>query len=403
MATITKRKSKSGELSFLIRVSLGYNNDGKQIIKPMTWKPEAGMTIKQAEKEANRQSVLFEDKCKLGNLTGKRVNFQQLADEWLELSETTQVMKPSTIVRLKTLRERTYKALGHIYVDRLTYRQIQSFIVDLSKDGTNQVTGKGLSQKTQKHYITFISDVMKYAKKCGIIADNPCKDIETVKTAKKEKDIYSLEELKTLLNRIYSKADTDYKVLFSILGYCGVRRGEVLGLEYKDIDFESGLVSIVRTSNYQAGVGVYTGTPKTNCSCRTIKLQRNVLELIKQLKAEQQEQADKCGDLWNETDRLFINWCGQPMHPNTPYTWLNRFCKEEKLPFKGLHSFRHTVATQAILGGKNIKSVSSILGHSQTSTTMNIYSHSTQKSDTEVFDFIAEQIFDNQSTDTKTA
>lgn len=63
----------------------------------------------------------------------------------------------------------------------------------------------------------------------------------------------------------------------------------------------------------------------------------------------------------------------------------------------------YPVATQAILGGKNIKSVSSILGHSQTSTTMNIYSHSTQKSDTEVFDFIAEQIFDNQSTDTKTA
>lgn len=131
-------------------MSLGYDVDNKQIIKSMTWKPEASMTVRQAEKEANRQAVLFEDKCKLGNLTNRRVRFQQLADEWLELVETTQEMKPSTIVRLKTLKERTYKSIGHIYVDKLTYRQIQSFIVSLSMDGTNQKTGKGLYQKNAK-------------------------------------------------------------------------------------------------------------------------------------------------------------------------------------------------------------------------------------------------------------
>ena len=403
MATIQKRKNKSGVLSFLIKVSLGYDINDKQIIKSMTWKPETSMTIRQAEKEANRQAILFEDKCKSSDLTNKRVKFQHLANEWLELVETTQEMKPSTIVRLKTLKERTYKAIGHIYVDKLTYRQIQSFIVSLSKDGTNQKTGKGLSQKTQKHYLSFISDVMKYAKKCGLIFNNPCVDVSTVKTDKKEKEIYSLDELKTLLNRIDSKADTDYKVLFSILGYCGLRRGEVLGLEYKDIDFESGIVSIVRTSNYQTGLGVYTSTPKTKSSCRKILLQTNVLNLIKQLKAEQQEKAIKCGDLWNETDRLFITWCGQPMHPNTPYTWLKRFCEEESLPFKGLHSFRHTVATQAIIGGQNYKSVSSVLGHSQTSTTMNIYAHATQESNMEVFNCIADLINNNTANKDKTA
>lgn len=403
MATIQKRVSKSGALSFLIKVSLGYDVDDKQIIKSMTWKPETSMTVRQAEKEANRQAILFEDKCKSGDLTNKRVKFQQLANEWLELIETTHEMKPSTIVRLKTLKERTYKTIGHIYVDKLTYRQIQSFIVSLSKDGTNQKTGRGLSQKTQKHYLSFISDVMKYAKKCGLILNNPCVDISTVKTDKKEKDIYSLEELKTLLNRIYSKADTDYKVLFSILCYCGLRRGEVLGLEYKDINFESGIVSIVRTSNYQTGLGVYTSTPKTKSSCRKILLQPNVLNLIKQLKAEQQAKAIKCGDLWNETDRLFVTWCGKPMHPNTPYTWLKRFCEEENLAFKGLHSLRHTVATQAIIGGQNYKSVSSVLGHSQTSTTMNIYAHATQESNIEVFNCIADLINSNTEDKDKTA
>ncbi len=394
MATITKRISKSGDLSFLIRVSLGYDGNGKQIVKSMTWKPTPDLTQKQAEKEATKQAILFEDKYKLNELDNRRVKFKDFAEEWLNFAEETKKYKPSTLARFKSLRERTYKSIGHIYVDKLTYRQIQRFILDLSKDGTNTKTGKGLSTKTQKHHISFISNVLKYARKSGLIIDNPCKDIEVINTEKKEIDIYSLAELQTLLHKIDKKADLDYKVFFSILSYCGVRRGEALGLEYKDIDFSSGNVSIVRTSNYQAGLGVYTSTPKTKTSRRTIKLQPHTLELIKQLKLKQYEQAMKCGDLWHDTDRLFITWCGKPMHPNTPYTWLKRFCEVEGLPFKGLHSFRHTVATQAIIGGKNIKSVSAILGHSQTSTTMNIYAHSTQKSNNEVFDFMAYLIDD---------
>ena len=119
--------------------------------------------------------------------------------------------------------------------------------------------------------------------------------------------------------------------------------------------------------------------PKTKSSNRYLYLQSNILELIKRLREEQQEQADKIGDLWVENDRLFITWCGKPMHPNTPYTWLERFCKSENIAFKSLHSFRHTVATQTITNGVDIKTVSSFLGHSQTSTTLNIYTHITDE------------------------
>ena len=389
MATIQKRVSKSREVSFLIKVSLGYDNQNKQIIKSMTYKPDKELTERQAIKEANRQAVIFEDECKAYNLSNRRVKFQVLADEWLQFIEQTQKMKPSTIVRLKGLKERTYQAIGNVYVDKITYQQIQNFILDLSKNGVNQKTGKGLSQKTQKHYLTFISDVMKYALKCRYISSNPCKDITVVKTESKEKDIYSLDELKLLLSKINEKASTDYKVFFNLLAYCGIRRGEALGIEYKDIDFDTGMVSIVRTSNYNAEKGVYTSTPKTKSSYRELFLQSNILDLIKQLKTEQQEQADKIGDLWVENDRLFITWCGKPMHPNTPYTWLERFCKDEGIPFKGLHSFRHSVATQAITNGVDVKTVSALLGHSQTSTTLNIYAHAVQKSNVKALNLMA--------------
>ncbi|MBQ8649471.1 MAG: site-specific integrase [Clostridia bacterium] len=389
MATIKLRKNKTGELSFLIRVSLGYDNQNKQIIKSMTYKPEKELTERQAKKEAQRRALIFEEECKAYNLSNRRVKFQVLADEWLHLIEQTQEMKPSTVVRLKAMKERTYNAFGNTYVDKITYRQIQCFILDLSKDGVNQRTGKGLSQKTQKHYLTFISDVMKYALKCGYVSSNPCKDISVVKTVSKEKDIYSLDELKLLLTKINERADTDYKVFFNLLAYCGIRRGEALGIEYKDIDFDTGMVSIVRTSNYNAEKGVYTSTPKTDTSYRDLLLQANILDLIKKLRAEQQEKADKLGDLWVENDRLFVTWCGKPMHPNTPYTWLERFCKNEGIPFKGLHSFRHSVATQAITNGVDVKTVSAILGHSQTSTTLNIYAHAVQKSNVNALNLMA--------------
>lgn len=393
MANIQKRTSKNGQVSYRIKVSKGYDYDGKQIIKSMTWTPEKGMTERQAEKEVQRQAVLFEEKCKNDFTPERSVKFKDLAEEWLNLIEVTKEQKLGSIERLKCCKERTYKAIGNIPVDKITYRQIQQFILTLSKNGVNQRTKGGLSEKSQKHYICFISDVMKYAIKCNLIPDNPCRNISVVKTEKTEKQVYSLDEVKTILKLINAKAPTDYKVFFMLIAYCGLRRGEVLGLEYKDFDFEKGTVSIVRTSNYRnKHTGIYTSTPKTKTSCRTLVLPPQVLSLIPQLHSEQTKQKRKCGDLWHETDRLFITWCGEPMHPNTPYTWFERFCKEENLTFKGLHSFRHAFATQAITNGVDISTVSSILGHSQTSTTLNIYTHAVQIANVKAMNVVANLI-----------
>lgn len=390
MATITKRVGKEGKLSYLIKVSLGYDEFGKQKTKSMTYKPEVGMSERSAYSEAKRQAVFFEDKCKEQETSDERIKFRYLADEWIDLMQKTREMKPTTLTRMKKCKERTYKALGDIYVDKITYRQIQKFVLSLAEDGVNKKTGKGLSQKTQKHYITFVSDVLKYAVKCDYIADNPCKDISTVKTQTKEKEIYSIEELQTLLKLINEEAPIEYKVFFNILAYNGIRRSEAMGMEYKDVDFENNTIMIQRASNYSPDRGVYTDTLKTKSSCRQLKVRPFIIELIKQLQEEHKGLSYKLGDLWVENDRLFITWCGAPMHPNTPYTWLKRFCKRNGLKFKGLHSFRHSVATQAIANGEDIKTVSAILGHSQTSTTINIYAHTLEKATVRAFDKMAD-------------
>ena len=122
--------------------------------------------------------------------------------------------------------------------------------------------------------------------------------------------------------------------------------------------------------------GIYTSTPKTKSSIRTIKLPDSIFELLKEYKKEQLQQMLLVGDRWNDTNRLFTTWDGYPIGPDTVHHWLKKFCEDEGLRYVSVHSFRHLNATLLIGNGAEVKTVSSALGHSQASTTMNIYAHS---------------------------
>lgn len=405
---------KTGEVSYLLRVNLGFVN-GEQIIKSMTFKPDKGLTPKQIDNEVIRQQVLFEERAKQEyqeqlareaeqkrleaeerekqddyiEYAKKHITFEMLADEWLADQENSKEMKHSSLQRMKSCKERTYSAIGDKLVSKINYRDIKFFISSLAKDGTNKITGKGLSQKTQKHYLTFISDVLHYAKDCGYIDNNPCNDFRFVKKERKEVQAYSLDEVYTILSVIDEKAPTMYKLLYNLLAFNGLRRGEALGLEFGDFDYKKSIMSINRTSNYHVDYGIYTDTPKTKNSYRSLKISSKILGLIKQLKAERIQQAIKCGDQWQDSDRLFVNWCGKPLSPNIPHKWLQRFCKKEGLPFHGLHSFRHFTGTLLIASGVDPKRTSMFLGHSQTSTTMNLYVHSVEQANESACDCIA--------------
>ena len=391
MATIIKNTNKKGAVSFNIRVSCGYNYEGKQILKQMTWHPDPSLTAKQAEKQAQLEAIVFENKVKSGKAVDRKVKFAVLADEWLDLVEQNKTLAVSTLERMKEFRERTYHAIGHIPVDKIDFRTVQSFILSLSKDGVNQRTGKGLGQKSQKHYLTFISDVMRYAIKCGIIDRNPCIGVETTKSEKKDINAYTLEEEQALLNALVKEAPIKYVVCIFFLAFCGLRISEALGLEWHDIDFETGLFSIVRTSNYRnKQTGVYTSGTKTKSSRRSIIAPPLLIQALKKLKFEQNKQRVQCGDLWFASDRLFTQWDGKPMNPRTPYWWLSKFCKARGLAFRGLHAFRHSFATNGIVNAKiDVKTISAILGHSQTSTTLNIYAHAVQQANAKAIDQVA--------------
>ena len=194
-----------------------------------------------------------------------------------------------------------------------------------------------------------------------------------------------------------------YRAFFTLVVYCGLRRGEVLGLEWSDIDWQKGMLSIVRTSQYRnKNTGMYTDTPKTDLSTRYILVPDEVLNELSLLKEEIDEQRFNCGDQWIETNRLFVKWNGEPMFPNTPYRYLLSFCEKNGLEFKGIHSFRHAFATNLITSNEvDIKTVSSLLGHSQTSTTLNIYTHEVAKANAKGMNVMANLIKNAGNNDQK--
>lgn len=131
------------------------------------------MTKKQAEKELERAKVLFEEQCKNG-ASGGNIKFEAFAKQWFqEYAEHT--LRPKTIERYKQFEERTYQAIGHLRLDKITPRQIQAFIHSLESDGLNQRTGGKLSPKTIKNNLSFISSIMDYAVSMFMIDSSPCR------------------------------------------------------------------------------------------------------------------------------------------------------------------------------------------------------------------------------------
>ncbi len=373
MANIRKRGG-----SYQIRVSTGYDANGNQVVRTKSWKPEAGMTAKQIEKELQKQAIMFEEQCIKG-IVITNVKFEEFSNRWFE--EYAEVnLKKSTLHRMRACVMRVNPAFGHLRLDKITRGQIQAFIDDLARNGRNVNTGEPLSHKTVVHHLNYLSDIFTYTARLDLISENPCKNIIIPRGGKKEKSIYTVDEVKQLFQLMDEyNPPIKYKAFVTLAVYSGFRRGELMGLEWKDVDWENNVISVKRTSNYTSTSGKYTDTTKTKSSQRSLKLPEMVFSILKELYDDEQRTKAEIGSKWVDSDRLFISWDGSPMFCGTPYYWLKKFTAKHGMRFCDLHAFRHFNATVLINSGIDAATVSSALGHSNVSTTTSIYCHAFQE------------------------
>lgn len=253
MATYTKRGN-----SYRLRSSCGYTPEGKQVMKSKTWTPDPGMTPRQIEKELTRQMVLFDEECKGTALRDGHIKFQAFAEQWMrEYVEPT--LGKRTQANYRQMAPRIYEGIGHMYMDKITPRQLQKLINAMGEPGANQThTDKGLSPKSIKNHLSFISSVFAYAIKAGMLQYNPCRAVTLPPLdSGQEKQCYTLEEAQAFLDAL-TEAPIKWQVFFSLALFGGFRREELCGFEFDDFDHERHTVSVRRVSIYTPEDGIIT-------------------------------------------------------------------------------------------------------------------------------------------------
>ena len=148
-----------------------------------------------------------------------------------------------------------------------------------------------------------------------------------------------------------------------------------MGLEWDDIDFRNGIISINKASQYLSEKGVFTKAPKTESSIREVAIPDFVVSLLEQYKLWYDEQKSFCGELWTDSNRLFVQSDGKPMHPSTISKWFVKYVGQIGLPVINFHGLRHTNATLLISQNIDVAVVAARLGHAQITTTFNFYVH----------------------------
>lgn len=378
---------KRGKNSYRLVVSAGTGPGGKRIRYTKTIRADSD---KKAEKELAKFVAEIESNT---YVEPSKITLKTFSEWWLkDYAENN--LAPKTIYEYKRLLDlRILPAMGHLKLSKIKPIHLVEFFSNLQEDGIRE-DGKegGLSNSTIRHYYVLIKKMLRTAVKWHLIPSNPADNVDPPRVKKKEAGYYTEDEIKALLKALENE-DTKYKTAVLVSISCGLRLGELMGLKWEHIDFKSNTIEIEQTIQYLPGRGTFTKEPKTESSKRIVSVPEPAMRMLKIQKTEQAEQRLKCGSLWNDAGYVFTQWNGLPMHPSTPSKWFSKFLERHNLKKITFHQLRHTSATMLIHSGLNIKAVSARLGHSNTSTTLNIYSHALRSADKVAAEKIEEIMF----------
>lgn len=380
---------KRGENKYLLTVSDGFDEYGKRVRHTRT-------VAAKSESDARRQLALFYAEVMKGKVRNdKQTTISEYANYWIEKQSVKRA--PKTISEYKKLMKRIDFALGHIRLSKLKPRHLSDFYDMLREDGV-RMDGKpgGLSENTISHYHRLLRAMLETAYRMDrLISENPADSVIDPPTPGKPKPKFYDDEQTMELLKALGTAPIKYRAFIFITLFTGNRRGETLGLEWDDIDFDNNMIHIRRASQYTVEEGIYDTDTKTETSIRSVSVPAEVLYLIREYKAWQNEERLKMGNLWHDTNRLFTQEDGKPMHPDTVSSWFRNFLKENNLPHITIHGLRHTNASLLVANNTDIITIGERLGHADKATTSRIYAHMIRKTNEKAANALADTLLRN--------
>ena len=418
MASITKRGN-----SYRITVSNGQHPDGRQIVETVTWHPDPDKTDKQNQKALKAFAMHFEERVKAGRyMSGEKITFQDFTYTWFRDYADKQLQQVTLAAYRDMLENHILPEIGNLKLSRIQPQHLNKLYDKLLSERKDGKEG-GYSAATVKRAHNIISAIFAQAVRWNVVEDTPTRRVQPPRDAAAAEKVkyFTLDQAKLFLGLLGSRYEykcvshdrtaatgkqyhvdeyasgrdvpLQLQLFLQLALFTGCRRGELIALEWTDIDYQERELNITKSTTLANGKMI-TKTPKTRSSVRRVTVPASVLDLARQWHQQQLQYRLSIGDKWEGANYVFTTWNGLQMRPETPYKTFKKIIehynktapKDQQLPDIPLHGLRHTSATLLISEKVDVKTVSEMLGHAKASTTIDIYAHALQEATREASD-----------------
>lgn len=339
-------------------------------------------TKKEAQKDLTR--ILYElEKDAL--VIPSTDTLKEYLEYWIGQREPN--LSPTTIYGYKAIiNNHIVPELGNIKLNELKPLHIQEYYKKKLET---------LSNQTVLHHHRLLRKALQDAMQWQLIKNNPADYMESPKTKRYKAKVLDVDEIKKLLEALEGDR---LEVPITLMLFLGLRRGELLALKWSDIDYKNKTITIQRNlvRAGEDGTELIIKDPKTEESIRTIPISDNVLALLKKQELKQKENKLKLGPYYKDSDFVFTTEEGELINPASFSRMFGDFLKKHNLKKIRLHDLRHTNATLMLKSNIPTKIASQRLGHSNVSTTLDLYSHVLKDMERETTEKIDEIIFDSK-------
>ncbi len=308
-----------------------------------------------------------------GYADGARLTFGALAERWLATVEHRVGARTFASYRAH-VRLYIVPALGNLRADALRPAHVEKALATWATGGRHDRERGSLSQRSVAHIFNTLRSVCRWAVKMGVLLRNPAEAVDSPRVDRREMRALDLAGIAQL---VAAARGSELEHPIAVALGTGLRRGELLGLRWADVDLDRARLSVKRSVETVAGV-TRTKPPKTSRSARTISLPPSIVEILRRRRAEQRERRVSLGLGRDDAGWIFTRADESAWEPGAFSLLFARLVKRAKLPHIRFHDLRHSFGTLALASGVDLKTVSNALGHSAISTTANVYLHAVE-------------------------
>lgn len=320
----------------------------------------------KTRQEVMKQLQTFQRQLEQGTpVTTDKLTVSRYLQDWLEGCRPPALEHSTWNGYEQYVRLHIIPVLGTTRLTQLSPQQLQKLYA--------AKLAAGKSSTTVRHIHACLHRALEDATRFGLVQRNVASLVKAPPMGKHPMQVYTPEQAKRLLEAARGER---LEALYVLALSTGMRQGELLGLKWREVDLETGILSVQQTLKVTTHGQRTLGKPKTGSSRRKVMLTPTAITALRAHRTRQEEERLEAGSAWHDTGLVFTNTVGNALDPTNLYRYEYKpLLRRAGLPMIRMHDLRHSAATLLLLSGVHPKVVSELLGHSSINITLNLYSH----------------------------